>query len=160
MKIVMDRAPLIRLLAKIDQVIEARSTIPILSTVLLSASLKSEVVTATGSDLDVEIVESAQAEVIDGGSVCVGARTLFDVVRKMPEGCRITLAAEGGHMAISGGRARFRLPVLPDGLGNVVAAHAVREDIARSVGLPTRIGLGPTRTLSKVANALAKATEP
>src|SRR3546814_3848858 len=26
----------------------------------------------------------------------------------------------------------FRLPVLPDGLGNVVAAHAVREDIARS----------------------------
>src|SRR3546814_1729443 len=53
----------------------------------------------------------------------------------------------------------FRLPVLPDGLGNVVAAHAVREDIARSVGLPTRIGLGPTRTLSKVANALAKATE-
>ena len=27
------------------------------------------------------------------------------------------------------------------------------------VGLPTRIGLGPTRTLSKVANALAKATE-
>src|SRR3546814_1541733 len=53
----------------------------------------------------------------------------------------------------------FRLPVLPDGLGNVVAAHAVREDIARSVGLTTRIGLGPTRTLSKVANALAKATE-
>src|SRR3546814_2480686 len=31
--------------------------------------------------------------------------------------------------------------------------------MARSVGLPTRIGLGPTRTLSKVANALAKATE-
>src|SRR3546814_8688408 len=53
----------------------------------------------------------------------------------------------------------FRLQVLPDGLGNVVAAHAVREYIARSVGLPTRIGLGPTRTLSKVANALAKATE-
>ena len=35
-----------------------------------------------------------------------------------------------------------------------VVAHAVREDIARCVGLPTRIGLGPTRTLSKVANAL------
>ncbi|MGI4878748.1 MAG: hypothetical protein ACRYG4_14810 [Janthinobacterium lividum] len=29
----------------------------------------------------------------------------------------------------------------------------------RSVGLPTRIGLGPTRALSKVANALAKASE-
>lgn len=53
----------------------------------------------------------------------------------------------------------FRLPVLPSGLGDVKAAHQVREDILRSVGLPTRIGLGPTRTLSKVANALAKATE-
>lgn len=53
----------------------------------------------------------------------------------------------------------FRLPVLPSGLGDVKLAHQVREDILRSVGLPTRIGLGPTRTLSKVANALAKATE-
>lgn len=53
----------------------------------------------------------------------------------------------------------FRLPVLPNSLGDVAAAHAVRADIARLVGLPTRIGVGPTRTLSKVANALAKATE-
>lgn len=53
----------------------------------------------------------------------------------------------------------FRLPVLPNGMGDVMAAHNVRDDVARSVGLPTRIGLGPTRTLSKVANALAKATE-
>ncbi|WP_456114819.1 Y-family DNA polymerase [Sphingobium herbicidovorans] len=53
----------------------------------------------------------------------------------------------------------FRLPVLPSGLGDVATAHTLREDIARSVGLPTRIGLGLTPTLSKVANALAKATE-
>lgn len=53
----------------------------------------------------------------------------------------------------------FRLPTLASGLGDVATAHAVREDILRQIGLPTRIGLGPTRTLSKVANALAKATE-
>lgn len=53
----------------------------------------------------------------------------------------------------------FRLPVLPSGAGDVATAHKVIQGIARSVGLPTRIGLGPTRTLSKVANALAKATE-
>ena len=49
----------------------------------------------------------------------------------------------------------FRLPVLPNGRGDVAMAHRIREAVARSVGLPTRIGLGPTRTLSKVANALA-----
>jgi len=53
----------------------------------------------------------------------------------------------------------YRAPMLPSGLGDVAAAHKLREDILRQVGLPTRIGLGPTRTLSKVANALAKATE-
>ena len=53
----------------------------------------------------------------------------------------------------------YRLPALPNGLGDVAAAHRLREDILQQVGLPTRIGLGPTRTLSKVANGLAKATE-
>lgn len=53
----------------------------------------------------------------------------------------------------------FRLPVLANGLGDVASAHRLREAIQREVGLPTRIGLGPTRALSKVANALAKASE-
>jgi DNA polymerase V len=53
----------------------------------------------------------------------------------------------------------FRLPVLQNGLGDVETAHRVREAVMRSVGLPTRVGLGPTRALSKVANALAKASE-
>jgi DNA polymerase V len=53
----------------------------------------------------------------------------------------------------------FRLPVLANGRGDVATAHRIREAVTQSVGLPTRIGLGPTRTLSKVANALAKASE-
>jgi len=53
----------------------------------------------------------------------------------------------------------FRLPTLSSGVGDVATAHRVIDAISRNVGLPTRIGLGPTRTLSKVANALAKATE-
>lgn len=53
----------------------------------------------------------------------------------------------------------FELPVLSQGRGDVATAHAIRKAVLRSVGLPTRIGLGPTRTLSKVANALAKASE-
>lgn len=53
----------------------------------------------------------------------------------------------------------FRLSTLPNGYGDVAAAHRIREAVKVAVGLPTRIGLGPTRTLSKVANALAKASE-
>ena len=53
----------------------------------------------------------------------------------------------------------FRLPILADGLGDVATARRIRDDIKRFTGLPTRIGLGPTRTLSKVANGLSKAGE-
>ncbi|WP_062011689.1 Y-family DNA polymerase [Aureimonas sp. AU4] len=53
----------------------------------------------------------------------------------------------------------FRLPILPDGTGDVAVARQIRDDIKRLTGLPTRIGLGPTRTLSKVANGLSKAGE-
>lgn len=53
----------------------------------------------------------------------------------------------------------FRLPALSDGLGDVATARRIRDDILRITGLPTRIGLGPTRTLSKVANGLSKAGE-
>jgi len=53
----------------------------------------------------------------------------------------------------------FRLPVGPDGLGDTATALAVIAKVKRDTGLPTRIGLGPTKTLSKVANGLAKAGE-
>lgn len=53
----------------------------------------------------------------------------------------------------------FRLPVLANGLGDVESAHRIIADVKRATGLPIRIGLGPTRTLSKVANALAKTSE-
>lgn len=53
----------------------------------------------------------------------------------------------------------FQLPDLLNGLGDIEHARRIKAAVLRSVGLPTRIGLGPTRTLSKVANALAKASE-
>ena len=53
----------------------------------------------------------------------------------------------------------LRLPPGPDGLGDTTTAVAAIARVKRDTGLPTRIGLGPTRTLSKVANGLAKAGE-
>lgn len=53
----------------------------------------------------------------------------------------------------------FRLPPRRQGQGDVEMARKIIAAVAREVGLPIRIGLGPTRTLSKVANALAKASE-
>ena len=51
------------------------------------------------------------------------------------------------------------IPALASGAGDVAAAHRIKADILARVGLPVRIGIAGNRTLSKVANAIAKATE-
>ncbi|WP_022836885.1 Y-family DNA polymerase [Salisaeta longa] len=50
------------------------------------------------------------------------------------------------------------LPALPvDRLRRV--ARRMRQTVRRHVGVPVRVGIGPTKTLAKVANAKAKATD-
>ena len=49
-----------------------------------------------------------------------------------------------------------RIAALPCGRGDRATGLRIREDVRLHVGLPVRVGLGPTRTLSKIANAMAK----
>lgn len=48
------------------------------------------------------------------------------------------------------------IAALPSGRGDRVVGLGIREDVRLHVGLPVRVGLGPTRTLAKIANAMAK----
>lgn len=45
---------------------------------------------------------------------------------------------------------------LASGRGDRGVGLVIREDMRTLVGLPVRVGLGPTRTLAKIANAMAK----
>ena len=61
MRLTIERSALLKALNHVQSVVERRNTIPILSNVLLSAQGDSLKLTAT--DLDIEIAESASAEV-------------------------------------------------------------------------------------------------
>jgi DNA polymerase V len=50
----------------------------------------------------------------------------------------------------------MEMPCLKDGRGDREAGLLVKASVMLHVGLPVRVGLGPTRTLSKIANAMAK----
>jgi DNA polymerase-3 subunit beta len=92
-------------------VVEKRSTIPILSNVLLKAADGRLQIAAT--DLDVTILSSTTARVITPGGVTIEAKRLFDVVRSMPdEDVHITLQ-ENNSVQIESGTAKFRLLGLP-----------------------------------------------
>lgn len=45
---------------------------------------------------------------------------------------------------------------LRDGRGDRALGSEIRRTVMRDTGLPVRVGLGPTRTLAKIANAMAK----
>lgn len=114
MKVTIERSALVRALGHVQSVVERRNTIPILSNVLLQAD--GGALTLTATDLDIEISESAPADVAVKGAATASAVMLHDIVRKLPEGAqvRLTLISEEARLQITAGRYEGSLAVLPD----------------------------------------------
>jgi DNA polymerase III subunit beta len=113
MKFTIDRAALLRPLGHVQSVVERRNTIPILANVLLKATGGRLSLTAT--DMDMDIVESVDCNVGADGTLTVPAHTLYDIIRKLPDGSEVSLEATGeaGRVAVTSGRSSFTLPALP-----------------------------------------------
>lgn len=111
MELTVGKADLQKELQLCQGVVEKRSTIPILSNVLLRAADGRLQIAAT--DLDVTILSSCEARITTAGGVTIEAKRLFDVVRSMPdEDVHITLQ-ENNSVLIESGTAKFRLLGLP-----------------------------------------------
>src|SRR5436305_12797084 len=90
MELTVAKADLQQELQLCQGVVEKRSTIPILSNVLLRAADGCLQMAAT--DLDVTILSSCAARVTTPGGVTIEAKRLFDIVRSLPdEDVHITL---------------------------------------------------------------------
>jgi DNA polymerase-3 subunit beta len=115
MKLTIERAALLKALAHVQSVVERRNTIPILGNVLLTAGEQSLAFSAT--DLDMEIADSAPAHVENPGQITAPAHTLYEIVRKLPEGAEVSLGFSGAdpRLAVQAGRYKVNLPVLPAG---------------------------------------------
>jgi len=113
MKILIERNALLAALGHVTSVVERRTTIPILSNVLLNAADGRLELKAT--DLEREVVETTDADVAQPGSLTVAAHTVHDIVRKLPDGSQISLEydVEEGRLNLSSGHARFTLQTLP-----------------------------------------------
>ena len=111
MKLTIDRNALMRALSHVQAVVERRNTIPILSNILMVA--EGDRLSLTATDLDIEATDAAEASIKKAGSVTAPAQTLFDVVRKLPEGSEISLDLSESRLSISSGRSKFALPTLP-----------------------------------------------
>lgn len=92
----------------IQGVVERKSTIPILSNILIE-SLGENEIRVLGTDLDVTIRCDAEAEIKQPGSMCIQARKLFDIVRTLDGGDVHFKKLENEWVQMKSGRASFRL---------------------------------------------------
>ena len=113
MKIVIERALLLKALSHVQSVVERRGTIPILSNVKIDAEEGKLHLTAT--DMDIAVVEHVNASVPEPGKTTVPAQTFYEIVRKLPDGSQveITKADDATKLVIKAGSSRFSLATLP-----------------------------------------------
>src|SRR5215212_4282580 len=111
MELSVGKADLQKELQLCQGVVEKRSTIPILSNVLLKAADGRLQIAAT--DLDVTILSSCSARVTTPGGVTIEAKRLFDIVRSLPDDDVHMTLQENNSMLIESGTAKFRLLGLP-----------------------------------------------
>lgn len=103
-----ERHAFARLLAAVTKAVETKNTIPVLATVrLIAADGK---LTATATDLDVEIQSSIEAE--GDIAVCVDARLLAGIVAKV-SGDFVDVDVTETETTLKAGRSKFKLETLP-----------------------------------------------
>jgi DNA polymerase-3 subunit beta len=108
MHLYVDRDELGRGLARVQGIIERRSTQPILSHVLLHAVDGGLRMTAT--DTEVAYIGHLAANLERPGAVAVDAGSFFQVIRSLPEPTVQITVGPDNWMEIKSGRAQFRLP--------------------------------------------------
>ncbi|MBO9473941.1 DNA polymerase III subunit beta [Shimia sp. R10_1] len=113
MKISIERAVLLKAVSQAQSVVERRNTIPILANVLIEA--EGDTVQFRATDLDIEVVDKANAMVERAGATTVAATTLHEIVRKLPDGALVTLTDDSaaGRLTVEAGRSNFSLATLP-----------------------------------------------
>jgi DNA polymerase-3 subunit beta len=113
MKVSIERNALLKAMGRAQGVVERRTTIPILSNVLIEAEGAQVAFRAT--DLDIEVVDRCPAMVERAGAVTAPAHTLHEIVRKLPEGALVELRDEpaSGRLEVRAGRSQFALATLP-----------------------------------------------
>ena len=111
MRFSLQREVFLKPLAQVVNVVERRQTLPVLANLLVQ--VKDGQLSLTGTDLEVEMVARHAVEDGQDGETTIPARKLFEIVRALPDGSRITVSQTGDKVVVLAGRSRFTLASLP-----------------------------------------------
>ncbi|MEE8138226.1 MAG: DNA polymerase III subunit beta, partial [Thermoanaerobaculia bacterium] len=133
MEIRVQRAEFLDELAPMQGIVERRTTIPILSHILLRA--QDDRLHLAATDLDVSLTSWSNADVEGSGGIAVQARKFLEIIRALVgDEVRLTLE-DGKRLIIEAGRSRFKInglspedfPTLPDVRGETATEIPFRQ---------------------------------
>ena len=141
MEITVRKSDLVKELQLVQGIVERKNSIPILSNVLAEA--KGGEVRIAATDLDVSLRCGCAAEVKTEGSITLGAKKLYEIVRSLPESDVRIKVLPDSWATIECERVSFKMaglpredfPTLPEGKaskGVDIPAELLRDLIART----------------------------
>ena len=111
MRFSLQREVFLKPLAQVVNVVERRQTLPVLANLLVQVA--NGQLSLTGTDLEVEMVARQAVEDAEDGETTIPARKLFDIVRALPDGSKVTVSQKTDKVTVQAGRSRFTLASLP-----------------------------------------------
>lgn len=111
MRFTLQREAFLKPLAQVVNVVERRQTLPVLANFLVQ--VQDGQLSLTGTDLEVEMVSRIAVDDAQDGETTIPARKLFEIIRALPDGSRITVSQTGEKITVQAGRSRFTLATLP-----------------------------------------------
>ena len=112
MKLIIEKSVLLEALQNVQSIVGQRSTLPILSNVLLKA--EGDKISLTTTDMEVCVKTTAPAELSDAGGTTLPARRFFSICRELPDG-QVEIEVDAKDVAtIRCGPSFFKLVGLPE----------------------------------------------
>ena len=107
MKFHLSKEKLLEGLQQVQSVVSTRTTLPILSNVLLQTNGKG--INMTTTDLDVGVRCNIDAEITEAGATTLPARRLFNIIRELPSS-DVQFESDGKNVAsIHSGQSYFKI---------------------------------------------------
>ncbi len=104
MKIIVPLGELSKKMNAISSVVPGKTTMPILSTVLVAAD--KDGITFSATDLDISVTSRVKGKAEEKGTLAVPARKLAEIVKSL-SGDSVTMAASGEKLTLTCGKSRF-----------------------------------------------------
>lgn len=109
MEIKIDRNELLKAVSRVQSIIERKSNMPVLSTILFNSQAEEGTIRLSATDLELGFQEAVDAEVVQEGSITISGRKLFEILKESNAEQFHIKVKDNSRVFITDGVARFEL---------------------------------------------------